>query len=316
MKGCYWIATILLLVLLTLLLAGVASAQGPTICDVEAVNIGNTSTTITWTTSELANSTVNYGNTTALGLMVSDSANVTDQSITLTGLTPATLYYYEVSSTNAGGNTTVDNNYGNYYTFTTFSQSLELHGWAWNTFSGQLGNSTLEGYVAMVERAHAPGSYSLHVVGNLTLCLAGASGNETIELDMYGSRSSSLFYLRQEVTGQSASFRGTWIDAGNDTYYICATGRVALPNPDGDVFKTSNINFITLRTPDVEIPSYDSSGSFVDNLEIIIRTLAKIYDVLLDSLMGSSFVDIIASILSALAAMVGTLRGLGTPYVP
>jgi hypothetical protein len=37
----------------------------------------------------------------------------------LTGLSEATLYYYEVQSTDTQGNTVVDNNEGTYYTFTT-----------------------------------------------------------------------------------------------------------------------------------------------------------------------------------------------------
>ena len=313
MKGCYWIAATLVLVLLTLLLAGIASAQGPTICDVKAVNIGNTSATITWATSEPANSTVNYGDTTALGLTASDSANVTDHSITLTDLTPAALYYYEISSSNAGGNAT-DDNCGSYYTFTTFSQALELHGWAWYSSVGYLVPATLEGYATIVERTHAGNTSSLHVVGNLTLCLPGASGNETIELDMYGSRSRSLFYLHQEVTGKSGSLTGTWIDGGNGTY-ISATGMVALPNPEGDVFETARLCFVVLRTPDVDVPLVAPGGSFIQNLEAIITRIASFVDVFLDWMAGG-FVETVSKILFQLTLLVAALRGTGTPYVP
>jgi len=91
----------------------------PVISGVQAINITSTSATIIWTTDDAADSVVNYGNTTALGSTASDSALVTDHAIGLTNLAPATLYYYEVRSTNAGGLTRVDNNGGAYYTFTT-----------------------------------------------------------------------------------------------------------------------------------------------------------------------------------------------------
>ena len=100
-----------------------ASASPLTISSVAAGNITDTSAIITWVTDELATSMVNYGNSTSLGSTASDGAFVTDHSITLTNLTPATLYYYEVSSTNAEGNTTVDSNGSAYYTFTTAAPS-------------------------------------------------------------------------------------------------------------------------------------------------------------------------------------------------
>ena len=315
MKGCYWIATILLLVLLTLLLAGTASAQGPAICDVKAVNVGNTSVTITWTTSELADSTVNYGKTTGLGLTASESANVTTHSIALTNLKPATLYYYEVVSSSGIGNTVGDNNCGNYYTFTTFSHPIELRGWAWYSYNGYLVPAIFEGHASMVNRTHVGNSSSLHVVGNLTLELQPSAGNVTIELDMYGNRDRSLFYLRQEVTGKSASLQGTWIYAGNDTYYICATGRVALPNPEGEAFKAARLCFVVLRTPDVDVPLAPAGGSFVQNLEAIITRITSFVDTFLDW-MGGGLATTVSKILFQLTKLMAALRGVGTPYVP
>jgi len=110
---------VLAALLLLVVIAVPVSASPLTISSVAAGNVTDTSATITWTTDEPADSVVNYGNTTALGSTESDSALVTDHAISLTNLAPATLYHYEVSSTNAGGNTTVDDNGGAYYTFTT-----------------------------------------------------------------------------------------------------------------------------------------------------------------------------------------------------
>jgi hypothetical protein len=47
---------------------------------------------------------VAYGTSTALGLSVSSATLVTSHSLTLTGLTPGTIYYYQVTSRDAAGN--------------------------------------------------------------------------------------------------------------------------------------------------------------------------------------------------------------------
>ncbi len=113
MKGRYWIATILLPWLLTLLGASIALAQGSaTISNVSADNIADTSAVITWITDQPGNSRVDYGGRTPPVLTESDGTSVTDHAVILTNLTPLTLYYYEVISPNTGGNTTVDNNGG------------------------------------------------------------------------------------------------------------------------------------------------------------------------------------------------------------
>ncbi len=88
-----------------------------------SVNATATTATITWTTNEPADSVVNYGNSTLLGSTASNAALVVNHSITLTGLTPDTTYYFEVQSTDVAGNTAVDNN-GLYYNFTTSAARL------------------------------------------------------------------------------------------------------------------------------------------------------------------------------------------------
>lgn len=126
MKGCYLTAIILLGVLLAALGVGIAQAQGPTIENVNAGNINDTSAVITWTTTDRANSIVNYGNTTSLGSTVSGNTFVTEHAFTLAFLTPSTVYYYEVISSNPSGDTTVDNNNGAYHTFTTLGRKENL----------------------------------------------------------------------------------------------------------------------------------------------------------------------------------------------
>jgi len=76
----------------------------PTISAV-AASTTSTTATITWTTSEPANSSVAYGTVSnSLTLNASNAAMVTAQSITLTGLVSGTTYYYRVTSVDPSGN--------------------------------------------------------------------------------------------------------------------------------------------------------------------------------------------------------------------
>jgi hypothetical protein len=76
-------------------------ATPPAISSIQS-SVTSTSATITWTTDQAANSSVNYGT----GATTPDSSYVTSHSVTLTNLTPGILYNFTVISTNAAGLTT------------------------------------------------------------------------------------------------------------------------------------------------------------------------------------------------------------------
>lgn len=247
------------------------------------------------------------------GLTISYGNETTPQTMTATGLfsanlsslIPGTTYHFRAK---AVGNSTV---YGNDTTFT--AGALNLQGWGWCTNYNEVVAITFDGYTTMVERANAPNSYSMHTVGNLTL---PAPYNETISLDMYGSRARLVFYLRQEVTGKSVNFDGTWIgnNTSNETY-IGMAGWVALPNPEGEVLKTTRICFVVLRTPTVEVPLTES-GNFTQDLDSILSRFVKFVDKTLDTLVGSGFAGILSSILQRIAVLLAHLRAMGIPYIP
>ena len=284
------------------------------ISEVSAMDITDIAAVITWKTDRSGSSTVNYGNTTGLGSTAFGGANVTEHNVVLTNLSPSTLYYYEVVSSDGGGNSTIDNNGGYYYTFTTLDD-IKLEGWAWYSYGGYLVPAVFEGYASMVDRTHAGNSYSLHVVGNLTLHLSNGS-DETVTLDLHGSRVRSLFYLRQEAIGRSASLSGSWIDVAGGEYYIYTNGVVALPNPEGDVLKTAKLCFVILRTPDVEVPCSEGEG-FVADVESIVTRFTRLVDKLWDSLIGTGFGELMGSLLTQIAVMLVAIRdALGGSYVP
>ncbi len=77
----------------------------PVISAVSASPHVDGSATITWTTNEAANSRVDYGATPAtMSLNASDAALVTSHTVTLTGLSPSTTYYYRVTSADISTN--------------------------------------------------------------------------------------------------------------------------------------------------------------------------------------------------------------------
>jgi len=80
------------------------SSTQPAISLVSVGPVTPTSATIGWTTNVPADSFVQYGPTTAYALKTTvDPASVTVHSQVLTGLTPGTLYHYQVVSKDASG---------------------------------------------------------------------------------------------------------------------------------------------------------------------------------------------------------------------
>jgi len=82
---------------------------------------GETEATVTWDTSEPADSSVEYGPTSAYEFgTVYDAAMVTNHSLTLTGLTPGNLYHYQITSVDGLGYTDVTGD----RTFSTITSGL------------------------------------------------------------------------------------------------------------------------------------------------------------------------------------------------
>jgi phosphatidylserine/phosphatidylglycerophosphate/cardiolipin synthase-like enzyme len=86
-------------------------------------SLTTTSAMIFWTTNTASTSVVDYGTTTSYGNTVSDPTLVTSHAVPLTGLSPNTVYHYQVSSTDAQGTRT-----SNDHVFVTVSDVAgELH---------------------------------------------------------------------------------------------------------------------------------------------------------------------------------------------
>ncbi len=106
----------------------VADTTAPTISNV-TILVNNTSSIITWITNEAATSEINYDTTSGVyGATVSSSTLNTGHSITLTGLTANTTYYFRIRSADASSNTSTDNNGGTGYSFTTLAAPVTIIG--------------------------------------------------------------------------------------------------------------------------------------------------------------------------------------------
>jgi hypothetical protein len=117
-------ALLAIFIVLGCLLAGCAGGKeadktAPIISDVSTSDITGSSASITWMTDEPATSQVEYGRTTSYGTITTlDETLVTSHSLSLSELTPGTVYHYRVKSKDASENEAVSAD----YTFTTLMQ--------------------------------------------------------------------------------------------------------------------------------------------------------------------------------------------------
>ncbi|TET91725.1 MAG: hypothetical protein E3J35_01440 [Methanomassiliicoccales archaeon] len=97
----------------------VVDAAGPIITDVFVRDITNAAATVTWVTDEPSDSRVFWGDTPALGTETYDPVLSTYHEVDLLSLSTGVMYYFDVQSTDWLGHTTLDDNGGSHYTFTT-----------------------------------------------------------------------------------------------------------------------------------------------------------------------------------------------------
>lgn len=81
----------------------VTTAPALTLSSPSASPISDTSATLHWVSSNVADTTVNYGLTSSYGSVATGPSGVTTHSVALSGLTPGTTYHYQVVSRDAYG---------------------------------------------------------------------------------------------------------------------------------------------------------------------------------------------------------------------
>ncbi len=92
-------------------LARAADTTPPDITNVQVTNVSENSVTVTWTTDEDADATVNYGLQEDYGIVRVPEATSTAHTITIEKLEPGRTYYFRVVSSDIDGNQGISANY-------------------------------------------------------------------------------------------------------------------------------------------------------------------------------------------------------------
>ncbi len=88
-----------------------ADTVPPDITNVQITNVAEDTVTITWTTDEKADSTINYGLQEDYGIVRIPTADRIEHSVTLNKLEPGRTYYFRVVSSDVDGNQGISANY-------------------------------------------------------------------------------------------------------------------------------------------------------------------------------------------------------------
>lgn len=91
-----------------------------------ATGTSSSSLTVEWTTDEPTTGTVEYGLDAAYGNQVADGTSATHHTVTLTGLSPETLYHFRAAAVDSCGN---GPSYSSDATATTAAPTLDISGW-------------------------------------------------------------------------------------------------------------------------------------------------------------------------------------------
>ncbi len=195
-----------------------ADVTPPVISNIQSSSITQTTATITWTTDELSNSSVNYGTTTSYGSTTSNATNVTSHTIGLSGLTANTLYHYRVNSTDASNNTATSGD----FTFTTLSNITPIETFADGNFTSNPtwgGNTTAFQVVTSSDvAAGATSSNTLRL--NYTTASAGTRYIRTQRTATWGTSQSWSFWIgrrAQAATAANHSLVWLWANGTNLT---------------------------------------------------------------------------------------------------
>jgi len=97
----------------------------PLITNLIVTNANINSATISWTTDEVASSRIEYGISPSLGATDTNTAHLTQHSVTLTGLLTGTQYHYQIYSTDNSNNERASS----ILTFTTPSVGTTVGTW-------------------------------------------------------------------------------------------------------------------------------------------------------------------------------------------
>ena len=201
--------------------ASASACTPPVISNVTVTDLTATTAKITWDTNIPANSRVTYGSSIPPTTNVDDLSNyVTAHSITISGLTPCSTYYFSVTSTDEGGNSSTDNNGGEYYVFTTlgalyaygpFDVESGTTGWTMTNQWHQDNCKAHSGsYAFKVGSTTCPGTYNASTTSYLTtsspINLGSAGHGYHLKFWEYYQTESGYDFCRPQISTNGTTF--------------------------------------------------------------------------------------------------------------
>ena len=141
--------------------------SGPPVISQVTATTDYSNARVTWRTSKPADSAVQYGVSSLPDHASYLSALGTNHAVTITGLSANRTYYYQVASRDQAGNTTVDDNGGNLYSFTTLKApappwftDLETGATGWTVVPDPVNGSDLNWTLGTPNNGLANSAYS------------------------------------------------------------------------------------------------------------------------------------------------------------
>ncbi|MGC8839487.1 MAG: fibronectin type III domain-containing protein [Anaerolineae bacterium] len=219
-----WWGWLLVLLLLPLSVTAGESEAGPFIHDVRVSNVRDVYVTVSWVTEGYAHGEVHYGTTPALGQVASDDRGATYMGRThyvgLTGLSPATTYYFDVVSDGA-----VDDNGGAHYQVTTGpTLSPPTSDAVWGLVYQEDGTTPAAGAIVYLQVRDANGSgspggsaYLSALVSEAGYWFANLANARTADLGAYFAYSPSGDQVVLEAEGGRMGRATLTVDTGADS---------------------------------------------------------------------------------------------------
>lgn len=198
---------------------------------------------ITWTTDELSNSEINYSaSSPSYNLTASSTSYITSHEITLSDLTPNTVYYYRVKSKDILNNVKTDDNSGAGYSFTTLGGPI---------ISDVATESVTDNSAAIIWNTNKTASSSVVYSTNLNNL---KSGGLTSETSLVASTVSGPPF-QQRVLLSGLTDRTTYY------YYVKST------DSDSNLATDTNAgNYYSFKT------TYDTKAPALSNVSVAIAT--------------------------------------------
>jgi len=251
---------------------------------VNVTNVTKYSAVVEWTTDRPCDGTVRYSENSDLSdyQVVNESYLKLEHSFLLEDLTPNTTYYFEVSSADENGNTTIDDNEGEYYSFTTLDLPYP------EIFNVSV--SEVTEFTAIVEwSTDKPADSSVRYSGNAdlsdhsTVHSSEFVVDHTVVLDEL--EHDTTYYFEVQSTNE---YERTTVDDNDGEYYSFTT--LDLPYPeitDVDVIDITEFSAVVEWSTDRPSDStvrYSEHPDLSDNETVHYSEVVTDHTVLLDDL--------------------------------